>query len=82
MNLDLFEWLRQSFEGLIPRIMQVLPRSPFLGFRDLAANVPYLGMVNWFIEVAEMIAVIEAWAAAIAVYYLYSVVARWVRLIT
>lgn len=82
MNFDFFGWMMQGFEGLIPRVMQVLPRSPFSAFRDLAANIPFLGMVNWFIPVSEMIAVVEAWTVAIALYYLYSVVARWIKLIT
>lgn len=82
MNLDFFGWMQAAFEGLIPRVMQVLPRSPFSSFHNLAGDVPFLGMVNWFVPVSEMIAIVEAWTVAIALYYLYSVVARWVKLIT
>lgn len=82
MNFDFFGWMQQAFSGLVPRIMQVLPRSPFMAFRNLASEIPYLSYINWFVPVSEMIAVIEAWLAAIALYYLYSVVARWIKLIT
>lgn len=61
--------------------MAFLPVSPFKGFIDLIDGIPYLAELNWFFPVSECIAVAEMWVAVIAVYYLYSAVMRWIKII-
>lgn len=73
--------ISDAFGGLITRIVQLLPLSPFAGFLDQFANLPYLGYLNWFIPVRGMLTVMAAWLSAIVIFYLYSVIARWVKLI-
>jgi hypothetical protein len=61
-------------------IVDLLPQSPFSlaqssQFSDLLADI------NYFVPIYEFIAIGQAWLIAIAAYYLYSVFARWIKMI-
>ena len=43
--------------------------------------LPYLGYLNYFVPVGTCLKIGTAWLAAIALFYLYSVLARWIKLI-
>lgn len=73
--------LTQAYGGFIQKLITLLPLSPFRSFLDRLDVSGYLGLLNYFIPVAEIIAVLQAWVTAITLYYVYSVIARWVRLI-
>lgn len=63
-------------------LLSVFPKSPFRETIEQFASLPYLGYLNWFIPVGEMVAIGMLWLTAIGLYYLYSVIARWVKLIS
>lgn len=67
--------------SLIEKLLVVLPTSPFAEFVDRFAALPSLGYLNWFFPVRECLVVLAAWLAAITLYYVYSVIMRWVKLI-
>lgn len=67
--------------ALIKDLLSVLPTSPFADFVDQFASLPWLGVLNWFFPVRQCLIVMAAWLAAITLFYLYSVVMRWVKLI-
>ena len=48
---------------------------------DELEQLPYLGYLNWVIPVSQMLTIGTAWLVAIGLYYLYSVIARWIKLI-
>lgn len=73
--------IEQAFNGLIEAIVRVLPHSPFQAFISEFSELPFLGYLNWFIPVRSMLLVMAAWLIAVAAFYLYSVIARWVKLI-
>lgn len=73
--------INQAFDKLVQQIVQVLPRSPFADFFDQFQNLPWLGVLNWFFPVQACLNVIAAWLGAITLFYLYSVVMRWVKMI-
>lgn len=73
--------IQEAFNGLIDAIVRVLPRSPFASLLDQFEGLPFLGYLNWFIPVRAILTVMAAWLTAIAAFYLYSVIARWVKLI-
>ena len=54
---------------LLSVVLAMLPASPFVGFANLMASVPFLSYLNWFLPISEMVAVFEAWLAVVAVYY-------------
>ena len=76
--LDWFAELLAKFGNMI---LTVLPKSPVQQFLGSFDDLPYLSYLNWFIPVSSIIIVLEAWLVAIAVFYLYSVILRWVRAI-
>lgn len=73
--------IEQAFNGLIQAIVRVLPLSPFKEFLEDFEDLPFLGYLNWFVPVRSILIVMGVWLAAVAAFYLYSVIARWVKLI-
>lgn len=69
------------FNTLWQSIISFLPGSPFRGFVNLVTSVPYLPELNWFVPVSEMIGVLEIWLSAVALYYVYSAIMRFIRLL-
>lgn len=62
-------------------IFALLPNSPFNEIINQISDIPYLAELNWFIPVAEILAVTQIWLTAITVYYLYSAILRIVGMI-
>lgn len=69
------------FAGLLALVLAFLPASPFQIVTNSIMNIPYLQYLNWFFPVTECIAVLEVWISAIVVYYLYSAIMRWIKII-
>lgn len=74
-------FMKEMLDKFLSLILSLLPLSPFVGFIDALEKIPYLGYINYFIPVGTMLKIGAAWLSAIAVFYLYSVVARWIKLI-
>ena len=62
-------------------VLKVLPTSPFRDFINSMEELPYLGYLNYFIPIGTFIKIGTAWLGAIALFYLYSIVLRWIRAI-
>lgn len=61
-------------------LVGLLPSSPF----SFVANSQFsdlIAKINYFVPIYEFISILEAWIVAVAAYYLYSVVARWLKAI-
>lgn len=59
-----------------------LPESPFVEQQLLSINDSMgLSWLNWFFPVHDAITVTAAWVGAIALYYLASIMLRWVKAI-
>lgn len=54
---------------LLTLVLALLPVSPFQAFVQYFGQIPFLGVLNYFLPVAEMLAVIEVWLVAVAVIY-------------
>lgn len=63
-------------------VLALLPHSPFSAFLDALDSIPWLGYLNYFVPVGTFLAIGEAWLTAIGVFYLYSIILRWIRAIT
>lgn len=68
-------------DKFLDALLSLFPLSPFTEVINSIEKLPYLGYLNWFIPVSEILSISTAWLTAVAVYYLYSVIARWVKLI-
>lgn len=74
-------WIINKLIQFANYVMSVLPTSPFQPFIQQMADIPYLGYVNWFIPVGDCLKIGVAWLVSIGLFYLYSIVMRWVKMI-
>lgn len=59
----------------------VLPTSPFHQFITQIEDTQALHVLNWFIPVGQILNVLSAWLIAIGLFYLYSIILRWIKAI-
>lgn len=62
-------------------VLNLLPRSPFVSVLASLDKLPYLETVNYFVPIASFVAVGQAWLVAVGLFYLYSIILRWIRAI-
>lgn len=60
-------------------VFSFLPDSPFQQFLSNTPIADYLGYVAYFVDISFMVTVLDSWLAAIAIYYIYMAVLRWVK---
>lgn len=77
----MLSFMKEILDKFLSVVLSLLPLSPFADFIDELGQLPYLGYINYFIPVGTFVKIGAAWLAAIALFYLYSVVARWIKLI-
>lgn len=77
----MFTFMKEILDKFLSFLLQILPTSPFAPLIDNLEQLPYLGYINYFVPVGTYVKIGEAWLAAIALFYLWSVVARWIKLI-
>ena len=62
-------------------LCSLLHSSPFHQYIANFSNMNYIKYLNWFIPVGDIVTVGFAWLFAIGIFYLYSIVMRWVKMI-
>lgn len=62
-------------------VLALLPTSPFTRYINALDDLPYLSYLNWFVPVTTFIAIGQAWLTAIALFYVYSIILRWIKAI-
>lgn len=75
-------WMQELLDKFLDVILKLFPVSPFTTFIAALQGVPYLGYINWFVPIGTFLQIGTAWLSAIALYYLYMVVARWIKLVS
>lgn len=79
--MDLLEWLKDGFQGIVDKIIDVLPTSPIVYLASSPKIKEVMGYVNFFIPIYTMIGLVEAWLIAIVVYYVLVVILRWLKVV-
>ena len=69
------------FTSLLESLKAVLPLSPFKEFLSTFAGIPALGYLNWFFPVRECLGIMSVWLTAVGLFYMYSIVMRWIKVI-
>ena len=77
----MIKFMKEILDKLLSVILSLLRLSPFADAIDNLSQLPYLGYLNYFVPVGTFLKIGTAWLAAIALFYLYSVLARWIKLI-
>ena len=75
------EIMTSIFDFFADALKSVLPLSPFQQFISEIGSFEYLGWLNWFFPVGDCLTVLSAWLTAIGVFYLYSIILRWIKAI-
>lgn len=70
-----------GMQNIAQDTLQLLPRSPFRSFIDGVDNIPMVKYLNFFLPIDLVIPVLVAWGTAIGLYYMYSIILRWVKAI-
>ena len=78
---NIIDWFLNALSEFGNTLLSVLPKSPFSDLLNSFSNIPYLGWLNWFLPVRDFIYIGALWLGAIAIFYLYSIVMRWIKLI-
>lgn len=79
--IDLINWIIKALGSVLSWIINLLPNSPFT-ILDNSSVTQYLSGLSWFIPFQQIISILEAWLAAIVIYYLYSAIMRWIKVIS
>lgn len=74
------QFLINALGAVLSAVVSVLPKSPFQ-FVENSQFADLLAKINYFIPIYEFISILELWIVAVGVYYLYSIVARWLKMI-
>ena len=77
----MLKFMTELLSAFAATLVKVLPLSPFQQYIQAFGNLPYLGILNWFIPISAMIKIGAAWLGCIAWFYLYSIIMRWVKMI-
>jgi hypothetical protein len=59
-------------------LYSVLPPSPFTIIENSEFS-SLISQINYFLPIYEFVAILETWLLAIAVFYIYSIFARWLK---
>lgn len=75
--------LTDAVVSFVVGVVELFPTSPFVILDSMASSEFYewLQMVNWFIPINTFVGILETWLSCVAVYYVYQIVLRWVKVI-
>lgn len=78
--LNTIIWL---FGKTLSFVFSVLPDSPFLNiFPSVSrSNDDYLNYLAWLLPIKQLVQITALWLSAMLLYYIYSAVMRWIKLI-
>lgn len=77
----MFDWLVEFFNKFGSGLMEIIPHSPFRQYIQMISVSEYIGYINWFIPVHQILIIFNTWLVAVGVYYAYMIVARWIKLL-
>ena len=79
----MLNWFQELLEKFGRWLLSVLPTSPFRGFLGnfKSAFSPYLGYLNYFVPISDFLVIIGAFLSVVVVYYAYSIIMRWVKML-
>ena len=74
MLTGIFDWIRSV-------LASILPLSPFQQYIDRFRGIEFLGWLNWFVPISDILSVFAVYLTCVAAFYLYSIVLRWVKVL-
>ena len=77
----MLSFMSEMLSKFFSMILKVFPTDPFMSTIYILQQIPSLGWLNWIVPVGDMLKIMTLWLGAIVVYYIWSVIARWIKLI-
>lgn len=74
--------MKNLLDKFLQAVLSLFPLSPFREVIQELGSLPYLGYINWFVPVGDFVKIGTVWLTAIAAYYAWSIIARWIKLIS
>lgn len=74
--------MKNLLDKFLQAVLSLFPLSPFQEVIQELGSLPYLGYINWFVPIGDFVKIGTVWLTAIAVYYAWSIIARWIKLIS
>ena len=74
--------MKNILDKFLQAVLSLFPLSPFREVIQELGSLPYLGYINWFVPVGDFVKIGTVWLTAIAAYYAWSIIARWIKLIS
>lgn len=86
--MDISGWVSNFFgqvgdliDNIIVTILNLLPDSPFEFIAQTGYVYKYLQYINWIIPVSFFVSTLQVWLTAVAIYYVWQLVLRWIKAI-
>lgn len=73
--------LKKYFFLVAKIILEFLPDSPFTAVIARFADIPFLGHLNYFLPIGEIVAIGQAWLVCVVIFYSYQIVMRLIQMI-
>lgn len=77
--IDMLNKIILLLGNVLTFVINLLPSSPFNFL--LGIETGWFPNLNWFFPITEIVATLELWIGAIAIYYLIMIPLRWIKLI-
>ena len=78
----MIEWFKELLSQFGTWLLSVLPSSPFRDWLTVFRSEfsPFLGYLNYFVPIRDFVTILGGFLAVVVVYYLYSIIMRWVKM--
>ena len=79
----MFDALSGALVSFAVSVINLFPESPFKQLEEFSASdyFEWLQYLNWFIPVGRIVGIMELWLSGLALYYVYQIVLRWIKVI-
>lgn len=74
------QFILDAIAAVLSFLVSLLPKSPFT-WLDGSQFADLLAKINYFVPISDFVAILELWLVSVGMYYLYSIWARWVKVI-
>lgn len=80
-TMSLFNGIMDVLNTALNFVFSFLPVSPFISILGDITEIPFVGYLCYFFPIGKMLSATLIWLSAIAVFYLYQIVLRWIKAI-
>lgn len=81
ITMNLFNAVMDIINTALNYIFSFLPEDPFLSIIDELGSIPAIQYINYFVPVDKILLITTLWLGAIATFYLYQIILRWIKAI-